>query len=415
MFYYIFGDIMERQILHVDVNNAFLSWTAIDRLKAGEELDIRTIPAIIGGDEASRHGVVLAKSMKAKQFGIKTGEPIYQARKKCEGVQVFMGNYESYQKHSNDLYNLLLEYTDKIERFSIDECFMDLTLFLRKGEKLIDKAYEINKRVEEELGFTVNVGVANNKLLAKMASDFEKPNKVHTLYQNEIQSKMWVLPAEELFMVGRKSIGKLQQLGIKTIGDIAKFDKSMLIKKFGKHGKIMWEYANGIDESEVIYEKETPKCIGNSITLPEDVYNINKLNEILLALSEQVGFRLRKHKLLASVVNVQIKTKDFINYSHQRKLDTVTNVTKEIYVTAKQLLEELHKNRGVRLIGLRVDKLISEDEIQISLFDTKNNKKQENLDKVMDELKKKYGYEKVTRAGEMKVKNMLNIREEKGG
>lgn len=414
MFYYIFGEDMERQILHVDVNNAFLSWTAVDRLNEKEELDIRTIPAIIGGDESSRHGVVLAKSMPAKQFGIRTGEPIYQARKKCPQIQVFQGDYESYRRHSNELYKLLLEYTDRIERFSIDECFMDLTLFLRKDEKLIDKAYEIRKRVKEELGFTVNVGVANNKLLAKMASDFEKPDKVHTLYKEEIQTKMWPLLAQDLFMVGRKSIGKLQQIGIKTIGDIAKADKNMLIKKFGKHGRIMWEYANGIDASEVIYEQETPKCIGNSITLPEDVYNINKLNEILLALSEQVGFRLRKHGLFAGVINVQIKTKDFVNYSHQKKLDMPTNVTKEIYTTAKQLLGVLHKNRAVRLIGLRADKLSSKDEMQISLFETKNNEKQEKLDKTMDELKKKYGYETVTRAGEMKVNNMINIREEKG-
>lgn len=405
---------MERQILHVDVNNAFLSWTAIERLNLGEELDIRTIPSIIGGDEKARHGVVLAKSMKAKEFGIRTGEPIYQARRKCPNVLVFQGNFDNYKKHSNELYNLLLEYTDKIERFSIDECFVDLTLFLKKDEKLIDKAYEINKRVKEELGFTVNVGVSNNKLLAKMASDFEKPDKVHTLFKNEIKDKMWKLPAEDLFMVGKKSIVKLNQLGIKTIGDIARYDKNILIKKFGKHGKIMWEYANGIDESEVVYEQETPKGIGNSITLPEDVYNINKLNEILLALTEQVGFRLRKYKLLASVVNVQIRTKDFANFSHQRKLDKSTNVTKEIYEAAKYLLKELHKNRGVRLIGIRVDKLISQNEVQISLFDTNNNKKQEKLDKVMDDLKKKYGYEKITRAGEMKVKNMINIREEKG-
>ncbi len=404
---------MERQILHVDVNNAFLSWTAVDKLNRGEEVDIRTIPAIIGGDEASRHGVVLAKSMSAKQFGIKTGEPIYQARKKCPQIQVFQGNYASFQKHSKDLYMLLQEYTDRIERFSIDECFMDLTLFLRKDEKLINKAYEIRKRVKEELGFTVNIGVANNKLLAKMASDFEKPDKVHTLYKEEIESKMWKLPASELFMVGRKSIGKLQNLGIKTIGDIAKFNKDLLIKKFGKHGKIMWEYANGIDNSEVIYEEETPKCIGNSITLPEDIYNISKLNEILLALTEQVAFRLRKHELRASVINVQIRTKDFINYSHQKKLDMPTNITKEIYEVAKELLQVLHKDRAVRLIGIRADKLVSKDEVQLSLFGEKENKKQEKIDKTIDELKKKYGYEIITRAGDMKVKNMLNIRKEK--
>lgn len=404
---------MERQILHVDVNNAFLSWTAIDMLHNGENIDIRTIPAIIGGDESSRHGVVLAKSMKAKEFGIKTGEPIYQARKKCPNLQVFMGDYSSYKKHSNELYELLLEYTDQIERFSIDECFMDMTLFLPPNETLLNKAYEIRKRVKENLGFTVNIGVANNKLLAKMASDFTKPDKVHTLFKEEIPKKMWTLPISELFMVGRKSIPKLEQLGIKTIGDLAKQDETILIKKFGKHGKLMWEYANGIDESEVIYIQEQPKNIGNSITLPQDIYNINKLNEILLALSEQIAFRLRKHGLKANVVSVQIRTKDFANYSHQKTLNSPTNITKEIYEASKELLLDLHQNRAVRLIGIQTSKLQDKESMQLSIFEEKTNEKQEKIENVMHELKKKYGYETITRAGEMKVKKLLNVREEK--
>lgn len=404
---------MERQILHVDVNSAFLSWTAIDMLHNGEKIDIRTIPAIIGGDESSRHGVVLAKSMKAKEFGIKTGEPIYQARKKCPNLQVFMGDYSSYKKHSNELYKLLLEYTDQIERFSIDECFLDMTLFLPPNETLLNKAYEISRKVKEKLDFTVNVGVANNKLLAKMASDFTKPNKVHTLFKEEIPKKMWTLPISELFMVGRKSIPKLEQLGIKTIGDLAKQDETILIKRFGKHGKLMWEYANGIDESEVIYIQEQPKNIGNSITLPEDIYNINKLNEILLALSEQVAFRLRKHKLKANVVSVQIRTKDFANYSHQKTLSTPTNITKEIYEASKELLASLHQNRAVRLIGIQTSKLQDKDSMQLSIFEEKTNEKQEKIENVMHELKKKYGYETITRAGEMRVNKLLNVREEK--
>ena len=220
---------MEKQILHVDVNNAFLSWTAVEMLKQGNQIDIRDIPAIIGGDESKRSGIVLAKSMKAKECGIKTADTIYQARIKCPNLRIFPSNFKIYRKYSNELYNLLLEYTDKIERFSIDECFLDMTNYLR-GDTLLNKGYEINKRVEKELGFTVNVGVANNKLLAKMASDFEKPDKVHTLFKEEIQNKMWPLPASELFMVGKGSISKLQQLGIKTIGDIAKCDKNILIK-----------------------------------------------------------------------------------------------------------------------------------------------------------------------------------------
>lgn len=225
---------MEQQILHVDVNNAFLSWTAIHMLNNGFELDIREIPAIIGGDEAQRKGVVLAKSMKAKQFGIVTGETLYSARKKCPEVKIYTSNHSIYKKYSNQLYKLLLEYTDEIERFSIDECFMNLTHFLR-GRKLIDVANEISKRVKEELKFTVNIGVANNKLLAKMASDFTKPDKVHTLYKEEIPKKMWILPVSELFMVGRKSMPKLDRMGIKTIGNLANTDINILMKYFGKH------------------------------------------------------------------------------------------------------------------------------------------------------------------------------------
>lgn len=227
---------MERVILHVDVNNAFLSWTAVDRLNNGETLDIRTIPAIIGGDEKQRRGIVLAKSPIAKKMGIQTGEPIYFARKKCSNLQIFQGDFSVYYKYSNALYNLLLEYTDKIERFSIDECFMDMTNYLA-GRKIYEIAKEINRRVKEKFGFTVNVGISTNKLLAKMASDFEKPDKIHTLYPNEIETKMWNLPVSELFMVGRKSIPKLEKMHIKTIGDLAKKDVRDLIKAFGKHRK----------------------------------------------------------------------------------------------------------------------------------------------------------------------------------
>ena len=206
----------QRQILHVDVNNAFLSWTAIDRLAQGEKIDIREIEAVIGGDETKRSGIVLAKSMKAKRKGVCTGETLYQARLKCPNLQVFKGEYKSYKKHSNDLYNLLLQYTDKIERFSIDECFLDMTDFLGK-QTLVDKAYEIKNRVKAELGFTVNIGVAHNKLLAKMASDFTKPDRVHTLFEEEIQEKMWTLPVSDLFMLGRKTLPKLYNLKMEIL------------------------------------------------------------------------------------------------------------------------------------------------------------------------------------------------------
>lgn len=407
------GDNMERQILHIDVNNAFLSWTAIEMLKEGAKVDIRTIPSIIGGDETRRAGIVLAKSMKAKQFGIVTGETIYQAKKKCPELQVYQGKYNKYKEYSDKLYNLLLEYTDKIERYSIDECFLDMTNYLM-NQKLIDKAYEIKRRVKEELGFTVNIGVSNNKLLAKMASDFRKPDMVHTLYPSEISTKMWILPVSELFMLGRKSVPKLQAMRIKTIGDLAKTDKIKLIKKFGKHGNIMWEYANGIDNSEVNYKQEKPKGIGNSITLPMDISELEKVEEVLLALTEHVAYRLRKHGMLANVVNVQIRTNEFKDFSHQGKLNSATCSTKIIYEKAKSLVEEMLKEKKmIRLVGVRVDNLVEKDEMQISFFNTENTEKLEKLDNILDSINQKYGYNSVTRAGKMEVQKIVKLKDSK--
>lgn len=406
---------MERQILHVDVNNAFLSWLAVYKLKSGEKIDIRDQVAVIGGDETKRSGIVLAKSPKAKQFGIVTGETLYSARHKCQNLQVYPGNYKIYREYSDKLYNLLLEYTDRIERFSIDECFLDMTNYLMK-DTLLNKAKEINKRVKEELGFTVNVGVANNKLLAKMASDFTKPDKVHTLFKEEIQNKMWNLPISELFMLGKKTVPKLYNMRIRTIGDLANTDENILIKKFGKHGKMMWEYANGIDNSEVQYKKEKPKSIGNSITLPMDISNKEQLEEILVALTEQVTYRLRKQELLANVVNVQLRTKNFEDFSHQSKLDAATSSTKIILKKSKMLLNEMMKEgMFIRLIGVRVDNLISKNERQISLFgDSENDKKQQKLDSVMDSINEKYGYDSIVRAGKLNSNEITKkIRKEK--
>ena len=350
-----------RIILHIDVNNAFLSWTAVWMLKNGSKIDIRNKYAVIAGDEDARRGIVVAKSYPCKRAGVKTTDTLYMARKKCPYLEVYKSNFKIFNMYSNLMYNYLLNYTDKIERYSIDECFLDMTNYLC-GDTLINKAYEIKKRVKEELGFTVNVGVAHNKLLAKMASDFTKPDRVHTLYENEIPSKMWTLNVSELLMLGRKTIPKLSNMRIRTIGDLAKTDKELLSKKFGKHGIMMWEYANGIDNSEVQYKFENPKGIGNSTTLPVDITEISKLEEVLLALTEQVTYRLRKYNMLANVVNVQLRTSNFENKTHQRKLNEATSNTKDIFRLAKELLEEMYTNGiAIRLVGMRVDGLIEKN------------------------------------------------------
>ena len=392
---------MERQILHIDVNNAFLSWTAVEMLKNGSEIDIRTIPSIIGGDETQRSGIVLAKSMKAKECGVKTADTIYEARKKCPNLKIYKSNFDTYKKYSDAMYKIFLQYTDKVERYSIDECFLDLTGYLM-GSTLTEKAREISRKIKTELGFTVNVGVAHNKLLAKMASDFTKPDRIHTLYENEIQSKMWPLHVSLLFMLGKRTVPKLINMQIRTIGDLAKCDEEKLIKKFGKHGKLMWEYANGIDNSLVNYKEEKPKGIGREVTLSSNVNDIETLEEIILGLAEEITYKLRQHELLANTDSVKLRTKDFIDSSHQGKLSCESSSTKDIYDKGKELLDQLfNKTMEIRLIGLRVDNLVDKSSKQLSLFDNGEEKRQEKLDKVIDELKGKYGFNTITRAGNL--------------
>lgn len=407
---------VERLILYIDVNNAFLSWTAVEKLNNGEDIDIRKTPAVIGGDEEKRSGIVLAKSPIAKEFGIKTGETLYMARKKCPNIKVYKGDFSVYRKYSNAMIEILKRYTDKIEMRSIDECAVDMTGFLKKDEDIIKKAKEISETIKNELKFTVNIGIAHNIMLAKMASDFEKPDKIHTLYENEIQEKMWNLPVSNLLMVGKKTEGKLKLIGINTIGDLAKRNQKDIIRRFGKLGKIIWEYANGIDNSEIKVEEYLPKGIGNSVTLPKDESSIENLNEVLLALCEQVAYRLRKQKMKTDTINVQIKTSKFQVYSHQKKINDVTDSTKIIFDEAKKLLYELYKassNKNIRLLGLRIDTLAEEEEQQMTLF--KENKimdeKQKKVDQTMDYLKEKYGYDMITRAGKMHIGKMLRLKE----
>lgn len=388
---------MNKYIMHIDVNNAFLSWTAVEFLKKGSKEDIRLIPSVIGGDEETRHGVVLAKSNIAKQFGIKTGETLYQAKKKCPQIRIFSTRHELYKEYSDSLYKLLLTYTNKIERFSIDECFIDFSDIIKTRQDFMKLALELSRRIKKELLFTVNIGLSDNKILAKMASDFEKPDKIHTLYKEEIKDKIWDMPIEELFMVGKKSAVKLRSIGINKIGDLANSNKKIIIKRFGKFGSMIWDNANGVNNDEVIYEEETPKSVGNSITLSRDCNNIDELNKVLLSLSEKVGYRVRKYGLKGYTVGVQIKTNEFITYSHQKKLNKPTSNTQEIYNVAKELLEGLFSNQPIRLVGVKLDNLTDNEFNQISMFD-EPIKKQKNskLDIVIDNIKDKYGYDSIT-------------------
>lgn len=397
---------MKQIIFHIDVNSAFLSWTAVEQLKNGAEFDIREIPAIIGGDQESRHGIVLAKSVPAKKFGIVTGEPIAQAIRKCPEVKIYPSNHRMYGERSAELMEFLKNYTPDIEQMSVDECYMDFTGIAYKYASPVEAALEIKDAVYQKFGFTVNIGISVNRLLAKMASDFEKPNKVHTLFPEEIPLKMWPLPVSELYMAGRSSVEVLHKLEIRTIGELAKADPALLELHLKSHGRTLWEFANGRAGSKINRESVENKGIGNSTTLSKDVTTEERAREVLLMLAETVGGRLRKERQKASMVSVEIKYSTFQSVSHQKQIVRATNTDQVIYENACELFHELWNGEPVRLLGIRTSKLQNDDAPeQMSIFDyqyeEKNDKvkeeKHRKLDHALDEIRKKFGEEAIKR------------------
>lgn len=387
---------------HIDVNSAFLSWTALELLEQGGEQDIRTIPSIVGGDTQTRHGIVLAKSIPAKSYGIQTAEPVVNALRKCPNLTIVPPNHRMYQKRSQMLMDHLSGICPDIEQVSIDECFMDYTPIMDKYPTPEAAAHIIKDSVREEFGFTVNVGISDRKVLAKMASDFKKPDLVHTLYSDEIETKLWPLPVSSLFMCGHSSTETLHKLGIRTIGDLAHADLQILQSHLKSHGTTLWEYANGIDSSDITPEPVKMKGIGNSTTLSTDVVTKEEAYRTLLQLAETVGQRVRASHELAGMVSTEIKYASFQSVSHQTTLEFPSASTDVIYTTACRLFDELWNGKPIRLLGIRTSKLVPEGEpIQLSLFDYQNpsprNEKQQKLDSALDSLRNKYGQDIIKR------------------
>jgi len=378
-----------RIIFHVDVNNAYLSWTAIKLLKEGYKKDIRLIPSVIGGDEDSRHGIVLAKSPVAKKMGVKSAETLYTARKKCKNLEVYPPDFNWYNEQSNKFYNYLKQYTPDIERASVDECFLDLTNTNYLYKDYLELAYKIKDDIKNMFGFTVNVGIGNNKLCAKMASDFEKPDKVHTLYMEEIESKMWSLPVDDLLYVGKSSSKLLHSIGIDTIGDLAHADPLLLSKYYKNRVDDLINAANGIDNSKVINDYGNNKSISISRTLLHDTNDLMELKRLFLNLTNSIALRARKSNLYASVIAITLKTSSFKNSSHQLSLTVPTNNTMEIYDKVITLLREVDKSEPFRLIGIRLDKLTSTKDNQSSFFENEKNEN-DDLQKVLDNINSKY-------------------------
>lgn len=412
---------MSRTIFHIDVNSAFLSWSAVEQLKNGADRDLREIPSIIGGDQASRHGVVLAKSLSAKKYGIRTGEPVVDAIRKCPNLFICPPDHKLYSANSRALMTFLRTYTTQIEQVSVDECYMDFTELAKKYSSPVKAAHEIKDEVYKRFGFTVNVGISENKLLAKMASDFEKPNKVHTLFPNEIKEKMWPLPIGELFMAGRSSVEQLKKLEINTIGDLAKMDPELLELHLKSHGRKLWEFANGIDDSPVEPVRQEAKGIGNSTTLPKDAETEEEALEVLKALSESVGRRLKKANQKAGMLSVEIKYYNFESTSHQKQLERATNESVALYKVAAELFREMWTKQPIRLLGVRSSKLVEAGAPeQLTLFEVqpemekrkKNSEKRAKLDQALKEIRGRYGEEAVIRGSNMEGRKQKNIDKE---
>lgn len=421
---------MSRIIFHIDVNSAFLSWTAVEKLKNGSDVDIREIPAIIGGDEASRHGIVLAKSVSARKYGVTTGEPVAAALRKCANLVMEPPDHQMYREYSRRLMEYFKTYTPDIEQLSVDECFLDYTPIAHLYGEPVAFAHRLKGEVREKFGFTVNVGISEVKILAKMASDFQKPDRVHTLWKSEIEEKMWMLPVSELYMVGKSSLPKLRNLGIKTIGDLARMNPDILEAHLKSFGKLIWENANGIGSDVVESEEAAAKGVGNSTTLREDVTDAGHAKKVLLELAESVSGRLRKHDFLAGNIAVEIKYADFTKCSHQAPFLTPTNSTARIYELSCQLFDELWNGSPIRLLGIRASKLQDVGEpVQMSLFDMDFSKeaaipqqrertgptaeKLEKIDKAMDSIKKRFGDGAIIRGSVlMKDKQPTSAQEE---
>lgn len=385
---------------HIDVNSAFLSWTALALLEAGSNTDLRQIPSIIGGDMSTRHGVVLAKSIPAKAYGIVTGEPVANAFRKCPGLVTSPPDHELYHKRSREMIAYLAGVCPDLEQVSIDECYMDYAPISHNYASPERAAALIKDTIREKFGFTVNVGISDRKVLSKMASDFKKPDLVHTLYSWEIREKLWPLPVSSLFMCGRSSANVLRNLGILTIGDLVKTDPSILESHLKSHGRTLWDYANGQDSSGIFSEPAKAKGIGNSVTLSADAVTREEAARFLLKLSESVAGRLRDSHQLAGLVCTEIKYNTFRSVSHQTVLDAPTDSTDQIYRQACALFDELWDGTPIRLLGIRTGRLAEEtDPIQLSLFDLdfSVSEKQRKLDAALDQIRRRFGQDAIKR------------------
>lgn len=393
----------QRIIFHVDANSAFLSWTAAYRIKVlGETVDLREIPSVVAGDKASRHSIILAKSTPAKKYGIQTGEPLFKALEKCPELVVVPPDYGLYVEASRHFVEMLRQFSPKVEQYSIDEAWVDMSGTQRLFGTPRLAAEKMRERINRELGFTVNIGISTNKLLAKMAGDFEKPNKVHTLFPEEMEGKMWPLPVRDLFLVGSATEAKLKKMGIYTIGDLARAELSIIRKKLGKHGETIWHFANGRNADAVTPEPAENKGYGNSTTTAKDVVSREQGHQVLLGLCETVAARMRKDDKCGSCVSVHLRTNEFKHFSHQAVLPGATNNTEQLFDAACRIFDEAWDGvTPLRQLGVQMTRLTAQPYQQYDLFSGMSPVQYERklrLDETVDALRDKFGEDIIRRA-----------------
>lgn len=389
----------DKVFFHIDVNSAYLSWEAANRKKMNiGGPDLINIPSAVAGNPERRSGIILAKSQSAKKFGIKTGEPVGIARTKCPNIYLVPPNFDLYVEYSNLLMDFLRTYSPSVYQYSIDEAFVDMTGTQRLFGNPMDCADTIRQRVREELGFTINVGVSDKMVLAKIAGDFSKPDKTYTLFQSEIEEKMWPLPIEDLFFVGRKTSKKLRSLGIETIGQLANTDINFMKRHFKKHGLVIHNHANGMDGYD-FFQKTTAnnRSVGNSTTTSSDIYSFEEARHWILALSETVCARLRRKNFTAAVVSVELVDRDFKRGQAQKSLGFRTNRVSDIYEAACEIFKSLWWGKPIRHIGIATSKVQGKNSNQLSFFNQLSSK-EEKLYTAMDDIRAKYGDDSIKRA-----------------
>ena len=388
---------MERVILHSDLNNFYASVECL------HQPELQGKPVAVGGSVERRHGIILARNTIAKNFGIKTGEAIWQARQRCPGLIVTPPNYDRYIRFSKLAREIYRDYTDKIEAFGIDENWLDVTDSTRlfgNGEQI---AHEIRRRMHAETGITVSVGVSWNKIFAKLGSDLHKPNAVSVISRNDYKEKVWNLPAKELLYVGSSTWRKLSKIGLYTIGDIATVAPAVLTGLLGKWGEYLWSFANGLDTTPVsnLGTESIIKGIGNSMTTPRDLENNEDVKMLFYVLSESVAERLRNHCFKGRTIQIHVRDRELVTIDRQAPLNTHTFVSSEIAEKAFEIfLKNWTWDKPIRSIGVRVTDLVIPDcYTQLSLLDDDNRRlKKELLEKCIDDVRSRYGHYSTQRA-----------------